>query len=103
MCGGSTVWYPLALCDVKSTDRVGVIGIGGLGHLVIQFASKMGCEVVPFSGTQNKREAMAFGTREFHATKGLKDLKGIKKIKHLLIPPAHSLTFSLYHPIKLQS
>jgi uncharacterized protein (DUF486 family) len=36
--------------------RVGVIGIGGLGHLAIQFAKAMGCEVTAFSSSENKQE-----------------------------------------------
>src|SRR5215471_7088445 len=56
MCGGVTVWGALSFYNVRSTDRVGVVGIGGLGHLAIQFAAKMGCEVVAFSGTESKRE-----------------------------------------------
>ena len=37
-CGGATVFEALNRYGVKSTDRVGVIGIGGLGHLAVQFA-----------------------------------------------------------------
>lgn len=56
MCGGSTVFNALHVAQVKPTARVGIVGIGGLGHLAIQFAAKMGCQVVVFSGTDNKRE-----------------------------------------------
>lgn len=38
MCAGATVFEALTRYGVKSTDRVGVIGVGGLGHLAIQFA-----------------------------------------------------------------
>jgi D-arabinose 1-dehydrogenase-like Zn-dependent alcohol dehydrogenase len=51
---------------VKAGDRVGVIGIGGLGHLAIQFANKLGAHVVVFSSTASKvDEAKAFGAKEF--------------------------------------
>ena len=71
MCGGATVWTPLYDSGVKPGDRVGIIGIGGLGHMAIQFASKMGLEVVVFSSTESKKqEAVGFGASEFHATKG---------------------------------
>ena len=77
---------PLVHEGLKAGDRVGVVGIGGLGHLAIQFASKLGYETVVFSTTESKREeALKFGASEFHATTGLKDLKGIKPIDHLLI------------------
>jgi D-arabinose 1-dehydrogenase-like Zn-dependent alcohol dehydrogenase len=84
-CGGATVFNALQLHGVKSTDRVGVIGVGGLGHLAIQFAVAMGCEVVVFSGTNSKREeSMKLGAKEFYAAKGVQELK-IKPINHLLV------------------
>jgi D-arabinose 1-dehydrogenase-like Zn-dependent alcohol dehydrogenase len=55
MCAGSTVFNALHNNNVQPTHRVGVVGIGGLGHLAIEFASKMGCEVVVFSGTEAKK------------------------------------------------
>jgi len=86
MCGGATVWSALSTYNVRPTDRVGIIGIGGLGHLAIQFASAMGCDVISFSSTESKRkEALAFGAHEFHATKGLKDLKHVKPLDVLLV------------------
>ena len=71
---------------MKPGDRIGVVGMGGLGHLAIQFASKLGYEVVVFSTTESKKEeAVKFGATEFHATASLKEFKGIKPIDHLLI------------------
>lgn len=97
MCGGATVWGALSVYNVRSTDRVGVVGIGGLGHLAIQFAAKMGCEVVVFSGTESKKEeAFKFGATEFHTTKGVKEFKGIKKLNHLLITTSIQPDFGLY-------
>ena len=55
-CGGATVFNALEMYGTRPTDRVGIIGVGGLGHLTIQFAAKMGCEVVVFSGTDSKKE-----------------------------------------------
>ena len=61
-CGGATVFNPLVQFDVKPTDRVGVIGIGGLGHLALQFLNKWGCEVTAFTSSPDKAaEAKAFG------------------------------------------
>ncbi|MDX2175589.1 MAG: NAD(P)-dependent alcohol dehydrogenase [Candidatus Sumerlaeia bacterium] len=61
-CGGITVFNPIVQCGVKPTDRVGVIGIGGLGHLALQFLNKWGCEVTAFSSSDSKREeAMRMG------------------------------------------
>lgn len=70
----------------KAGDRIGIVGIGGLGHLGIQFASKMGFEAVVFSGTEAKRdEAIAFGASEFYATKGVTKFEGITPVDALLI------------------
>jgi D-arabinose 1-dehydrogenase-like Zn-dependent alcohol dehydrogenase len=86
MCGGATVWGALSVYNVRPTDRVGVVGVGGLGHLAIQFAAKMGCDVVAFSSTESKRdEAIAFGAKEFYTTKGVTEFKGLTKLNHLLV------------------
>ncbi|QJW95263.1 NADPH-dependent aldehyde reductase Ahr [Frigoriglobus tundricola] len=55
-CGGITVFNPLVQFDVRPTHRVGVVGIGGLGHLAVQFANKWGCEVVAFSSSAGKSD-----------------------------------------------
>lgn len=71
---------------MKAYHRVGVLGIGGLGHLAIQFAAKMGCEVVVFSTTASKRaEALGFGAREFYTTTELNARANIRPIDHLLV------------------
>lgn len=61
-CGGITVFNPLLEYNVKPTDKVAVIGIGGLGHLAIKFLRAWGCEVTAFTSTDAKREeAIAMG------------------------------------------
>ncbi|MGH9585051.1 MAG: NADPH-dependent aldehyde reductase Ahr [Bryobacteraceae bacterium] len=55
-CGGITVFNPLVQFDVKPTDRVGVIGVGGLGHLAIQFLNKWGCHVTAFTTSVSKAD-----------------------------------------------
>ena len=55
-CGGITVFNPIIQSNVLPTHRVGVIGVGGLGHLAIQFLSKWGCEVTAFTSSANKAE-----------------------------------------------
>jgi D-arabinose 1-dehydrogenase-like Zn-dependent alcohol dehydrogenase len=65
-CAGSTV-YSAIVSSTKPGDRVGIIGIGGLGHLAIQFSAKMGFETVVFSTTAKKEaEARSFGASEFY-------------------------------------
>jgi len=86
MCAGITVWTPLTQFGVKPTDVVGVVGIGGLGHLAVQFAAKLGCEVVALSGTEAKKEkALKLGATHFVATKRAEQLSVPRKINHLLV------------------
>jgi D-arabinose 1-dehydrogenase-like Zn-dependent alcohol dehydrogenase len=96
MCGGATVFNTLHGYGVKPTHRVGIVGVGGLGHLAIQFAAKMGCEVVVFSGTNSKKEeAMGLGATEFVAMKGVEELT-IKPVNHLLVTTSAQPDWSLY-------
>lgn len=98
-CGGVTVFNALHMYDVQPTSRVGVLGVGGLGHLAIQFAAKMGCEVVVFSGTDGKKdEAMKLGASEFHATKGIDKLKLDRGIDILLVTTSAQPDWKLYLP-----
>lgn len=61
-CGGITVFNPLKQFDVKPTDKVAVIGIGGLGHLAVQFLHAWGCEVTAFTSSASKiQEALDLG------------------------------------------
>ena len=57
-CGGITVFNPIVQFGVKPTDRVGVIGLGGLGHLALQFLDKWGCEVTAFSSRPDKSDEL---------------------------------------------
>jgi uncharacterized zinc-type alcohol dehydrogenase-like protein len=56
LCAGITVYSPLHLFGVRPWHKVGVIGIGGLGHLAIKFARAFGCEVTAFSTSPDKSE-----------------------------------------------
>jgi len=49
MCAGATVFTAMTNYDVRPTDRIGIVGIGGLGHLGLQFARAWGCHVVAIS------------------------------------------------------
>ena len=65
-CGGITVFNPIVQFDIKPTDRVGVIGIGGLGHMALRFLDAWGCEVTAFSTSSDKEaEAKSFGADHF--------------------------------------
>jgi alcohol/geraniol dehydrogenase (NADP+) len=63
-CGGITVFNPIVQLGIQPTDRVGVIGIGGLGHMALQFLNKWGCDVYAITSSDSKRdEAFRMGAR----------------------------------------
>jgi uncharacterized zinc-type alcohol dehydrogenase-like protein len=80
LCGGITVYNPLRSHGVNPSSRVGVIGIGGLGHMAIQFARVFGAEVTAFSTSAGKEEeARALGAHNFvnsRESKALKEVAG---------------------------
>lgn len=73
-CGGITVFNPIVQCGVQPTDRVGVIGIGGLGHLALKFLHAWGCEVTAFSSGKGD-ELKALGAHKVVATRDKAALK----------------------------
>ncbi len=86
LCGGITVLAPLLLHNIPATARVGVIGIGGLGHLALQFANKWGCEVHAFTTSDSKEtEAKQMGAHFVHNTKRDHALKEVVGSLDLLI------------------
>lgn len=81
-CGGITVFNPIIQCGVQPTDRVGVVGIGGLGHLALQFLNKWGCEVYAFTSSESKREeALKLGA---HHTVNSRDPAQLQKLARSL-------------------
>lgn len=88
MCAGASVFSPLMHGNIKPTQRVGILGVGGLGHLAIQFASKMGFEVVVLSRSAHKEEeARRLGAMEFHvfADDGKRPSTLKEPLEHLLV------------------
>jgi uncharacterized zinc-type alcohol dehydrogenase-like protein len=74
-CGGITVFNPLMQINIKPTDRVGVIGIGGLGHMALKFFRAWGCEVVAFTSSESKRdEALDLGAHRVVNSRNADDL-----------------------------
>ena len=61
LCGGITVFNPLLQFNIKPTDKVAVIGIGGLGHMALQFLKAWGCEITAFTSESKKQEALDLG------------------------------------------
>lgn len=70
MCAGTTVWSPIRHHGVKAGMETAVLGVGGLGHLAVQFLAKMGTQVTGLSTTRSKEEeTRKLGATDFIATK----------------------------------
>jgi uncharacterized zinc-type alcohol dehydrogenase-like protein len=75
-CAGATVYSPLVRHASGSRKKVAVAGVGGLGHLALQFARAFGHEVTAISSSSDKREeALGFGADSFYLTDQLQALK----------------------------
>jgi uncharacterized zinc-type alcohol dehydrogenase-like protein len=75
LCGGVTVFAPLTRY-AKPTDRVGIIGIGGLGHMAVKFAAAYGCDVTAFTSNESKfEEAKGFGAHHVVSSKNSAAIK----------------------------
>lgn len=117
-CGGVTVFNALHAYDTQPTETVGVMGVGGLGmclrgggilewrltrlpvgHMAIQFASKMGCRVVVISGSDRKDEAMKLGAHEFIAMKGKDKLETSRPLNRLIVTTSAQPDWNLLMPI----
>lgn len=65
LCAGVTVWSPLRHYNVKPGDKVGIVGLGGLGHMAVKLASALGAEVTLFTTSPEKGEdARRLGARQ---------------------------------------
>lgn len=75
-CGGITVFNPLIQFGIKPTDSVAVIGIGGLGHMALQFFNAWGCQVTAFTSSEAKTsEALELGA---HTTINSRDPEALE-------------------------
>ena len=76
LCAGITTWSPLRHWNVKSGDKVGIIGLGGLGHMGVKFAKAMGAHVVMITTSETKGEdAKKLGADEVLISKDANQLK----------------------------
>ena len=76
MCAGTTVFTPMLHYDVQPWMKTAVVGVGGLGHLAVQFLAKLGCEVTAISSSHDKdADTKKLGASRFLATKGTDELQ----------------------------
>ena len=97
-CGGITVFGPILQFGVLPIHRVGVVGIGGLGHMALQFLNKWGCHVTAFSSTLSKsEEARRFGAHEVVASNDDKALESLAySFDFILVTANVPLNWGLY-------
>ena len=85
-CGGITVLKPFLAYNISPSARVGVVGIGGLGHMAIKFANAWGCEVTAFTSTAAKEgEARGFGAHHVVASRDAAAIGAIAGTLDLLL------------------
>ena len=86
LCGGITVYSPLRNANLRPGMKVGIVGIGGLGHMALQFARTFGVEVTAFSTSPGKEaEAKRLGAHHFAATRDPEVLKSLAGTFDLII------------------
>jgi uncharacterized zinc-type alcohol dehydrogenase-like protein len=82
LCGGITVFSPLLTFNIKPTYHIGIVGIGGLGHIAVKFAKAWGCEVTAFTSSEAKAdEARSFGA---HHVVSSRDSDALRKAANSL-------------------
>lgn len=85
LCGGITVFNPLVKL-AKPTSRVGIVGIGGLGHMGIKFAAALGCDVTAFTSSEQKfDEARGFGAHHVVSSRDPAAIKNLAGYFDLLL------------------
>jgi alcohol/geraniol dehydrogenase (NADP+) len=90
-CGGITVFNPIVQLDIKPTDRVGVIGIGGLGHMALEFLKAWGCDVTAFSTNPEKEaEARQLGANHFVNSRDPEALKAAANSFDVILSTANA-------------
>jgi uncharacterized zinc-type alcohol dehydrogenase-like protein len=76
VCAGITTYSPMRHWDVKKGQKVGVVGLGGLGHMAVKFGKAFGAHVVLFTTTAGKTEdAMRLGAEEVVVSKNAAEMK----------------------------
>jgi alcohol dehydrogenase (NADP+) len=86
MCAGITLYSPLRNWQAGPGKKVGIIGLGGLGHMGVKFAVAMGADVTVFSHSPSKeKDAKEMGAHHFVSTKEAANLKKLEKQFDLLL------------------
>jgi alcohol dehydrogenase (NADP+) len=86
LCAGITLYSPIVHWGTAPGKKVGIIGLGGLGHMGVKIAAAMGADVTVFSHSPNKKDdAKRMGAKEFLVVKNRADLNSEIKQYDLII------------------
>jgi len=98
LCAGITTYSPLRHWKVGKGHKIGIIGLGGLGHMAIKFAASFGAEVTVLSTSPNKKEdALKLGAHNFVVTKDEEQVKSVaNRFDFILDTLSASHDYSMY-------
>lgn len=86
LCGGMAVYNPLVQLGISPNASVGVVGIGGLGHLALKFSRAWGCEVTAFTSSDSKAaEAISMGAHHIIHSRDQEAIKAAGKRFDLIL------------------
>jgi len=86
LCAGITTYSPLRHWDIRPGQKVGVVGLGGLGHIAVKFAVSFGAEVTVFSTSASKAaDAKRLGAHKFVVVSNKDELEKISKSFHFIL------------------
>ena len=86
LCAGITTYSPLRQWNVQPGQKVGVVGLGGLGHMAVKLAAAMGAEVTVLSTSPGKEaDAKKLGAHRFVVTKDAAALKEVRSYFDLIL------------------
>jgi alcohol dehydrogenase (NADP+) len=99
LCAGITTYSPLRYWKIGKGHKVGVLGLGGLGHMAVKFASAFGAKVTVLSGSPSKqRDAKRMGAADFALTRNAEKMKTLSNHFDFIIDTVsagHDLDFYL--------
>jgi uncharacterized zinc-type alcohol dehydrogenase-like protein len=97
LCAGITTYSPLRRWKVTKGDKVGVVGLGGLGHMAVKFAASFGAEVTMLSTSPSKeKDATKLGAHKFVLTTNEEEVKKLAGYFDLIVD-----TVSVAHDLNM--
>ena len=98
LCGGITVFTPIVEFNINKDHKVGIIGIGGLGHLALKFYKALGCHVTAFTNSEDKNNLLkSLGADEIVSSTDQSTIKSLGSQFDLIISTVNvKLDWNLY-------